>query len=114
METHQMDMDARDAAYRQEIHRLVRQQRVPAQKAEPKAFLAEFNHFDNLGFDVDIHKRPWIIKKRTPNDPRPIRRSFTSCYDFKAMTALQKCPGHAGSHGCSECQSLILTPELQS
>ena len=41
--------------------------------------------------------RPGIIKKRTPNDPRPIRRSFTSCYDFKAMTALQKCPGHAGS-----------------
>ena len=23
-------------------------------------------------------------------------------------------PEHAGSHGCSECRSLILTPELQS
>ena len=113
MEMHQMDMDARDAAYRQEIHRLVRQQRVPAQKAEPKAFLAKFNHFDNFGFDVDIYKRPWIIKKRTPNDPRPIRRSFTSCYDFKAMTALQKCPGHAGSHGCSECQSQTPTQVLR-
>ena len=86
METHQMDIDARDAAYRQEVHnRLVRQQSDPAQKAELKAFLAEFNHFDNFGFDVDIYKRPWIIKKRTPNDPRPIRRSFTSCYDFKAI-----------------------------
>ena len=114
METHQMDVDARDAAYRQELHQLVRQQSDPAQKAELKAFLAEFNHFDNFGFDVDIYKRPWIIKKRVPNDSRPIRRSFTSCYDFKAMAALQKCPGHAGSHGCSECRSLILTPELQS
>ena len=86
METHQMDIDARDAAYRQEVHnRLVRQQSDPAQKAELKAFLAEFNHFDNFGFDVDIYKRPWIIKKRIPNDPRPIRRSFTSCYDFKAI-----------------------------
>lgn len=86
METHQMDIDARDAAYRQEVHnRLVRQQSNPAQKAELKAFLAEFNHFDNFGFDVDIYKRPWIIKKRIPNDPRPIRRSFTSCYDFKAI-----------------------------
>lgn len=86
METHQMDIDARDAAYRQEVHnRLVRQQSDPAQKAELKAFLAEFNHFDNFGFDVDIYKRPWIIKKRAPNDSRPIRRSFTSCYDFKAI-----------------------------
>ena len=86
METHQMDIDARDAAYRQEVHnRLVRQQSDPAQKAELKALLAEFNHFDNFGFDVDIYKRPWIIKKRIPNDPRPIRRSFTSCYDFKAI-----------------------------
>lgn len=86
METHQMDTDARDAAYRQEVHnRLVRQQSDPAQKAELKAFLAEFNHFDNFGFDVDIYKRPWIIKKRVPNDSRPIRRSFTSCYDFKAI-----------------------------
>lgn len=85
MEMHQMDVDARDAAYRQEIHRLIRQQSDPAQKAELKAFLAEFNHFDNFGFDVDIYKHPWIIKKRTPNDPRPIRRSFTSCYDFKAI-----------------------------
>lgn len=77
---------ARDAAYRQEVHnRLVRQQSDPAQKAELKAFLAEFNHFDNFGFDVDIYKRPWIIKKRVPNDSRPIRRSFTSCYDFKAI-----------------------------
>ena len=57
--------------------------------------------------------RPGIIKKRTPNDPRPIRRSFTSCYDFKAMTALQKCPGHAGSHGCSECQSQTPTQVLR-
>lgn len=86
IETHQMDIDARDAAYRQEVHnRLVRQQSDPAQKAELKAFLAEFNHFDNFGFDVDIYKRPWIIKKRVPNDSRPIRRSFTSCYDFKAI-----------------------------
>ena len=85
METHQMDVDARDAAYRQELHQLVRQQSDPAQKAELKAFLAEFNHFDNFGFDVDIYKRPWIIKKRVPNDSRPIRRSFTSCYDFKAI-----------------------------
>lgn len=86
METHQMDIDARDAAYRQEVHnRLVWQQSNPAQKAELKAFLAEFNHFDNFGFDVDIYKRPWIIKKRVPNDSRPIRRSFTSCYDFKAI-----------------------------
>ena len=86
METHQMDIDARDAAYRQEVHnQLVRQQSDPAQKAELKAFLAEFYHFDNFGFDVDIYKRPWIIKKRVPNDPRPIRRSFTSCYDFKAI-----------------------------
>ena len=86
METHQIDIDARDAAYRQEVHnRLVRQQSDPAQKAELKAFLAEFNHFDNFGFDVDIYKRPWIIKKRVPNDSRPIRRSFTSCYDFKAI-----------------------------
>lgn len=86
METHQMDIDASDAAYRQEVHnRLVRQQSDPAQKAELKAFLAEFNHFDNFGFDVDIYKRPWIIKKRVPNDSRPIRRSFTSCYDFKAI-----------------------------
>ena len=86
METHQMDIDARDAAYRQEVHnRLVRQQSDPAQKAELKALLAEFNHFDNFGFDVDIYKRPWIIKKRAPNDSRPIRRSFTSCYDFKAI-----------------------------
>lgn len=86
METHQMDIDARDAAYRQEVHnRLVRQQSNPAQKAELKAFLAEFNHFDNFEFDVDIYKRPWIIKKRVPNDSRPIRRSFTSCYDFKAI-----------------------------
>ena len=86
METHQMDIDARDAAYRQEVHnRLVWQQSDPAQKAELKAFLAEFNHFDNFGFDVDIYKRPWIIKKRVPNDSRPIRRSFTSCYDFKAI-----------------------------
>lgn len=86
METHQMDIDARDAAYRQEVHnRLVRQQSDPAQKAELKALLAEFNHFDNFGFDVDIYKRPWIIKKRIPNDFRPIRRSFTSCYDFKAI-----------------------------
>ena len=86
METHQMDIDARDAAYRQEVHnQLVRQQSDPAQKAELKAFLAEFNHFDNFGFDVDIYKRPWIIKKRAPNDSRPIRRSFTSCYDFKAI-----------------------------
>ena len=86
METHQMDIDARDAAYRQEAHnRLVRQQSDLAQKAELKALLAEFNHFDNFGFDVDIYKRPWIIKKRIPNDPRPIRRSFTSCYDFKAI-----------------------------
>ena len=69
METHQMDIDARDAAYRQEVHnRLVRQQSDPAQKAELKAFLAEFYHFDNFGFDVDIYKRPWIIKKRVPND----------------------------------------------
>lgn len=86
METHQMDIDARDAAYRQEAHnRLVRQQSDLAQKAELKAFLAEFYHFDNFGFDVDIYKRPWIIKKRVPNDSRPIRRSFTSCYDFKAI-----------------------------
>ena len=86
METHQIDIDARDAAYRQEVHnQLVRQQSDPAQKAELKAFLAEFNHFDNFGFDVDIYKRPWIIKKRAPNDSRPIRRSFTSCYDFKAI-----------------------------
>ena len=85
METHQMDMDARDAAYRQELYQLVRQQSDPAQKAELKAFLAESNHFDNFGFDVDIYKRPWIIKKRAPNDSRPIRRSFTSCYDFKAI-----------------------------
>ena len=86
METHQMDIDARDAAYRQEVHnQLVRQQSDPAQKAELKAFLAEFYHFDNFGFDVDIYKRPWIIKKRAPNDSRPIRRSFTSCYDFKAI-----------------------------
>lgn len=86
METHQMDIDARDAAYRQEVHnRLVRQQSDPAQKAELKAFLAEFNHFDNFGFDVDIYKRPWIIKKRVPNDTRPIRRPFTPCYDFKAV-----------------------------
>ena len=85
METHQMNMNARDAAYRQELHQLVRQQSDPAQKAELKAFLAEFNHFDNFGFDVDIYKRPWIIKKRAPNDSRPIRRSFTSCYDFKAI-----------------------------
>ena len=114
METHQMDIDARDAAYRQEAHnRLVRQQSDLAQKAELKAFLAEFYHFDNFGFDVDIYKRPWIIKKRIPNDPRPIRRSFTSCYDFKAMTALQKCPGHAGSHGCSECQSQTPTQVLR-
>lgn len=49
METHQMDIDARDAAYRQEVHnQLVRQQSDPAQKAELKAFLAEFYHFDNL------------------------------------------------------------------
>ena len=41
------------------------------------------------------------------------RRSFTSCYDFKAMTALQKCPGHAGSHGCSECQSQTPTQVLR-
>lgn len=86
METHQMDIDARDAAYRQEVHnRPVRQQSDPAQKAELKAFLAEFNRFDNFGFDTDIYKRPWIIKKRAPNDSRPIRRSFTSCYDFKAI-----------------------------
>ena len=86
METHQMDIDARDAAYRQEVHnRLVRQQSDPAQKAELKAFLAEFYHFDNFGFDVDIYKRPWIIKKRVPNDTRPIRRLFTPCYDFKAV-----------------------------
>lgn len=85
METHQMDMDARDAAYRQELYQLVRQQSDPAQKAELKAFLAESNHFDNFGFDVDIYKRPWIIKKRAPNYSRPIRRSFTSCYDFKAI-----------------------------
>lgn len=86
METHQMDIDARDAAYRQEVHnRLVRQQSDPAQKAELKAFLAEFNHFDNFGFDVDIYKRPWVIKKRVPNDTRPIRRPFTPCYDFKAV-----------------------------
>lgn len=86
METHQMDIDARDAAYRQEVHnRLVRQQSDPAQKAELKAFLAEFNHFDNFGFDVDIYKRPWIIKKRVPNDTRPIQRPFTPCYDFKAV-----------------------------
>ena len=40
METHQMDIDARDAAYRQEVHnRLVRQQSDPAQKAELKALL---------------------------------------------------------------------------
>ena len=59
METHQMDIDARDAAYRQEVHnRLVRQQSDPAQKAELKALLAEFNHFDNFGFDVDIYKTP--------------------------------------------------------
>lgn len=86
METHQMDIDARDAAYRQEVHnRLVWQQSDPAQKAELKAFLAEFNHFDNFGFDVDIYKRPWVIKKRVPNDTRPIRRPFTPCYDFKAV-----------------------------
>ena len=86
METHQMDIDARDAAYRQEVHnRLVRQQIDPAQKAELKAFLAKFNHFDNFGFDVDIYKRPWVIKKRAPNDTRPIRRPFTPCYDFKAV-----------------------------
>ena len=86
METYQMDIDARDAAYRQEVHnRLVRQQSDPAQKAELKAFLAESNHFDNFGFDVDIYKRPWIIKKRAPNDSRPIRWSFTPCYDFKAI-----------------------------
>ena len=90
METHQMDVDARDAAYRQELHQLVRQQSVPAQKAELKAFLAEFNHFDNFGFDVDIYKRPWIIKKRTPNDPRPIRRSFTS---FQGNDSIAKMSG---------------------
>lgn len=62
METHQMDIDTRNAAYRQEAHnRLVRQQSDPAKKAELKAFLAEFNHFDNFGFDVDIYKHPWII-----------------------------------------------------
>ena len=31
-----------------------------------------------------------------------------------AMAASHECPEHAGSHGCSECRSLILTPELQS
>ena len=64
-----MDMDARDAAYRQEIHRLVRQQRVPAQKAEPKAFLAEFNHFDNLGFDVDIHNACQMVMRGIRGEP---------------------------------------------
>lgn len=40
METHQMDIDARDAAYRQEVHnQLVRQQSDPAQKAELKCVL---------------------------------------------------------------------------
>lgn len=28
--------------------------------------------------------------------------------------ASHECPEHAGNHGCSECRSLILTPELQS
>lgn len=85
METHQMDMDARDAVYRQELHRLVQQQSDPARKADLKACLTEFNRFDNVEFDVDIYKCPWIIKKRVPNDPRPVRRLFTSCYDFKAV-----------------------------
>lgn len=58
VETHQMHMDARDAASQQELHRLVQQQSDPAQKAELKAFLDEFNHFDNFGFDVDIYKTP--------------------------------------------------------
>lgn len=69
METHQMDIDARDAAYRQEVHnQLVRQQSDPAQKAELKAFLAEFYHFDNFGFDVDIYKRPLRNGFRTTLD----------------------------------------------
>ena len=84
-ETHQMALDAMDAAYRQESSRLVRQRTDPAKKAELKAFLAEFNLFDNVEFDLDIYSRPWIIKKRAPNDTRPIRRPFTSCYDFKAV-----------------------------
>lgn len=84
-ETHQMALDAMDAAYRQESSRPVRQQTDPAKKAELKAFLAEFNLFDNIKFDVDIYKYPWVIKKRAPNDPRPIRRPFTPCYDFKAV-----------------------------
>ena len=84
-ETHQMALDAMDAACRQESSRLVRQQTDPAKKAELKAFFAEFNLFDNIKFDVDIYKYPWVIKKRAPNDPRPIRRPFTPCYDFKAV-----------------------------
>ena len=84
-ETHQMALDAMDAACRQESSRLVRQQTDPAKKAELKAFLAEFNLFDNIKFDVDIYKYPWVIKKRAPNDPRPIRRPFTFCYDFRAL-----------------------------
>lgn len=84
-ETHQMALDAMDAAYRQKSSRLVRQQTDPAKKAELKAFLAEFNLFDNIKFDVDIYKYPWVIKKRAPNDPRPIRRPFTFCYDFRAL-----------------------------
>ena len=84
-ETHQMALDAMDAAYRQESSRLVRQQTDPAKKAELKAFLAEFNLFDNVEFDLDVSNRPWVIKKRAPKDTRPIRRPFTPCYDFKAV-----------------------------
>lgn len=85
MEIYQMGLTAKDAAHHQEICRLVKQQSDPVRKAELKAFLTEFNRFDNIEFDVDIYKCPWVIKKRIPNDPRPIRRSFTSCYDFKAI-----------------------------
>ena len=43
METHQMDIDARDAAYRQEVHnRLVRQQSDLAQKQDLKRYVAGF------------------------------------------------------------------------
>lgn len=85
METHRMAMASKDAAYHQELHRLVRQQSDPVRKAELKSFLTEFKRFDSIEFDVDIYKCPWVVKKRAPNDPRTIRRSFTSCYDFKAI-----------------------------
>ena len=44
----------------------------------------------------------------------PAKRESPRLKASSGMAASRKCPGHAGSHGCSECQSLILLPELQS